>query len=478
MAELNVAGSNVGNSLQQLLLCDEIVPGAEPSYQTCKTIFLYHPLGRKMAESPIRLAQSQQREISIPGSPEERIKEQFMTEWVNIGADKHIANTMRTSRIYGIASIIYGAEGIPTNVPIEAEKLSKLPLYFNVFDPLNTAGSLVLDQNPNSATFQKHRDIVVSGATYHRSRTCVVMNEEPIYISYTTASFGFVGRSVYQRALFPLKTFVQSMITDDMVTKKAGLLVAMMKQVGSIIDQAMAMVAGVKRSLLKEAATNNVISIATDEKIETLNMQNTDTAMTVARKNVLENIAVAADMPAKMLNSETFAEGFGEGTEDAKAVAHFIDGIREEMAPLYEFFDRIVMYRAWNEEFYAIIQKDYPEYKRVPYKQAFYQWKNAYKAQWPSLLIEPDSERAKSDDVKLKAVIALMEVMLPEVDPINKGALFQWAQDNFNNLKVLFASPLDLDIKALQDYVPPQPMMGGGKGDKEPAEPKPFAAAA
>ena len=78
---------------------------------------------------------------------------------------------------------------------------------------------------------------------------------------------------------------------------------------------------------------------------------------TTARKNILENIALSSDMPAKLLNNETFAEGFGEGTEDAKVVAQYIDRIRTKMQPLYDFFDRIVMYRAWNPDFYKTMKK-------------------------------------------------------------------------------------------------------------------------
>ena len=47
-------------------------------------------------------------------------------------------------------------------------------------------------------------------------------------------------------------------------------------------------------------------------------------AINMARKNILENISVAADMPAKLLNAETFAEGFGDVSEDAKNVARHI----------------------------------------------------------------------------------------------------------------------------------------------------------
>jgi hypothetical protein len=65
----------------------------------------------------------------------------------------------------------------------------------------------------------------------------------------------------------------------------------------------------------------------------------------------------SAPMPAKILEEETFAEGFGEGTEDAKYIARFINRFRVSMNPRYQFFDKIVQYRAWNKDFYKTIQE-------------------------------------------------------------------------------------------------------------------------
>jgi Protein of unknown function (DUF1073) len=470
MSFASVSGSNLGTTLQNLLMCDEIEPGSQPSYQICKEIYLYHPLGAKIAEAPIKMAQSQDRIITVPGAPEERVKEAFEDEWQRIDASKIILNTRTQSRVYGIASVVMLAEGVPGDRPLNPKALPDLKLSFNVLDPLNTAGSLVLNQNPNALDYQKHGDISVNGQRYHRSRACVILNEEPIYIAYTSAAFGYVGRSAYQRSLFPLKSFIQSMRTDDMVVRKAGLLIAMMKSAGSIIDQGMAKLFGVKRQLLKEAQTDNVLTIGEDEKIETLNMQNLDGAYGMARKNILENTAVGADMPAKLLNSETFAEGFGEGTEDAKNVARFIARERLAMQPLYDFFDPIVQYRAWTPEFYKTIQADYPEeYGEKGYTQALYEWRNSFKATWPNLLEEPDSEKVKTDEAKLKGIISWVEVAAPMMDPDNRAALIQWATDNLNEMDLMFTSPLDLDIDALREYVPPEPL-------KEPNEPKPFAA--
>ena len=42
--------------LQQMLLADNIEPGSEPSYQICKTIYEYHPLGKRLIDTPLDLS--------------------------------------------------------------------------------------------------------------------------------------------------------------------------------------------------------------------------------------------------------------------------------------------------------------------------------------------------------------------------------------------------------------------------------------
>jgi len=469
MSTIAISGSSINGSLQQLLMADEIIPGSDASYQICKTIYSYHPLGRKMVDSPVMVAQSQRRAISIANAPENRVREAFEAEWQRINADAYIAQVAGIARIYGVGSLVLGATGIAPDKEIPPEKMADLPLYFNVLDPLNTAGSLVLNQDPNAPDFQKHTIITSAGVAYHRSRTVVLMNERPLYIEYTTSAFGYVGRSVYQRALYPLKSFIQTMVTDDMISRKAGLIVAKLKAPGSIIDNAMQRLAGMKRQLLKEAETNNVMSIDISEDIESLNLENIEGAGTFARTNILKNIATAADMPAKMLENETMVQGFGEGTEDAKNLARFIDGIREWMNPLYRFFDEIVMRRAWNEDFYSIIQRDYPEYEGVSYTDAFYRWKNSFKVEWPSLLRDPDSE-TKAEEVRQKALIAMMEVLLPHMDPDNRVRVIEWAIDNAGENRILFPQPLVLDAEALRDYEPPMEALQGA-----PTPPSPFS---
>lgn len=475
MAQVVINGSALGTQLQTLLQADDIVPGAAPSYQLCKTIYAYHPLGAKIAEKPIQKAQSQRRNIAIPKGPEDRLREAYWQEWDKLGADRHIFNAMRLARVYGVSSLAMLTDGQDSSQPIALDLLWSANIAFNVFDPLNTAGSLVLNQNPNAIDFQKiPGGIAVAGQPYHRSRIVVMMNEDPLYIEYTSSAFGYVGRSCYQRALFPLKSFIQSLRTDDMVVRKAGLLIAMIKSAGSIIDNVMVKAGFRKRELLKEGETDNVLQVGENDKIETLDMRNLDGAYGIARKNVIENIASSVPMPGKLLNEETFAEGFGEGTEDAKDVAVYIDDVRRQMGPLYAFFDMVVQRRAWNPEFYKIIQTDFPDYRGVPFTSAFYDWSNSFAATWPSLLKEPPSEEVKVDAVRLQAVLDMLTAVAPMMDPINKTALIQWAIDNFNSFKLLFDAHMTLDENELLDYLEEaraaanQPPEDGDQAQDEP----------
>lgn len=457
MGTVSITGSKVGTGLQAMLDAEEIVPGAAPSYELCKIIYSYHPLGLRMADSPIKVAQSKPRDVTVGGAPDE-VRDAFLNQWEADGCDGHVKNVASLARVYGIASLaVLGKEDEDPATPLKFADLWKTPIAFNTLDPLNTAGSLVLNQDPNSPDFQKHAAIAVAGKPYARNRSVTLMNESPLYIEYTSSAYGFVGRSVYQRPLYPLKSFVQTMVTDDMVSKKAGLLIAMMKGAGSVVDQLMAKIVGIKASLLKTGVVDNVLTVGQDDKVESLNLQNLDGAFGNARSNILKDIASAMDAPAMLLEQDSLAEGFGEGTEDAKVMATYIDGVRKWMAPIYVFLDPITQARAWNPEFFKRMQKQYPnEYGGMTYEEALYDWRSAFSAIWPSLIEEPESERVKVEDVKFKALLATVEILGPQVDPENKATLFEWLADNLNENKLLFKHPLALDMDLLMAWDPQQ----------------------
>lgn len=471
MAELNLNGVQFGQNLLEVMTLGEIRPGDQTSYQACKTLFESHPLGGKLADTPLNIAQSQKRKISVPKGPEDRLVEAFEREWKAIEADRYIFNLCRLARVYGLASLALVDEGSPPAEPLKFEGLAEASIGFTVADPLNTSGSLLLSQDPNSILFQKVRSISIAGVPYHRSRTVVLQNEDPIYLTFQSSTFAYSGRSVYQRALVPLISFLHCLQTDDLIALKAGVLIEKQQQNSSAVDQLMMGAAQQKREFVKQARVGNVITIGIEEAIESLNLQNLDGAYGMARKNIIENIASASGTPAKLLLNETFAAGFGEGAEDTKHIAQYVDRIRTWMEPAYAYFDKIVRHRAWNEPFYKALQVDFPEYKGVDFNEFFYDASNSFEAQWPSLIEEPPSEKIKVDDVKLKAVIAWVEVMSPMMDPMNKATLVQWACDTLNSMPDLFTSPLDIDLEAMADFAQEQADKQQAMQEQSPAPP-------
>ncbi|MCX7898526.1 MAG: DUF1073 domain-containing protein [Methylocystis sp.] len=482
MASLSVSGTGLGNALQELLLAGDIVPGDPASYQLCKTILAYHPLGLKMTRGPVVAALSKPRKISVPDGPEDQCVKAFEDAWRALDVDRRIIDVMTLARAYGAAAVVAVIEGDDPSEPIDLRRIADHDLTFNVLDPLNVSGTIVGDLDPNSPQFLRARPLVSNGVAYHKSRSVVMFNEQPIYLSYTPSAFGFAGRSVYQRALFPMKTYIQTMLTDDLISRKAGVIVAKLKATGSIVDNMVEFFNRKKREILKEAQVGNVINISSEDGIETLNLQNAEGPMQAARKNCIENIATAADMPAKLLNQETFAEGFGEGTEDAKAVVRYLHSLRREMQPLFEYFDRIVQYRAWNEDFFYSIQRLYPEeYGRLTHDQAFYRWSNSFTASWPELIEEPESKKIEVEKTKFDTVVSTVSALIDRLDPANKAALLEWAQDCLNGAKHLFPSPLSLDFDALEAHLAEaeaQVAEAANQMEELAADPAPFRIAA
>lgn len=468
MSNIEISGSSVPSPLMAILESEVIVPGSPAGYQLCKDLWEYHVLAGKVVEKPVALALGQKRKINVPCATEERLLKAFDEEWDKLEATRYIRDLAHVSRAYGVGALVYGAPKYPTDKPIPLEELYKVEdLYINIFDPLNLAGSTVTNQNPNAPDFQKAwQDITAAGQPYHKSRSVLLFNGTPIYLSFQSSSFSFSGRSVFLRALFPMKSFIQTMIVNDMVSLKAGLIIAKMEQGSSVVNKLASKISGWKRSLLNMGKTNNTLTIGITESIESIDLQNTDKAMTVARDNIISDIAAATDVPAILIKDESFAKGLASGDQDMLAVVQYIDSIRTELKPAHAFFDRIVMHRAWNPEFYAALQNDIPDLSGVSYEQWFFDMKALFVSEWPTLIQEPKSEVVKRNAEKLKAMVEVLKTLLPSLDPVNRANAVAWFAQAMADMPEFFSNTLVLDLESLASYEPPQPG-APGEGDGE-----------
>src|SRR5580692_3692570 len=123
-------GAAFNGPLAEFLASGGILPGEEPGYQLCKTIYVYHPLGAKMVDAPIKMAMSQPREINIPLPSEERLREAFQEQWEADSMDTYIAQLAGTSRTYGIGSMAMIIEGMDSKSPMPLDKLYEKNISF------------------------------------------------------------------------------------------------------------------------------------------------------------------------------------------------------------------------------------------------------------------------------------------------------------------------------------------------------------
>lgn len=436
-----------GSPLYQILNAQQLVPGEEPSYQICKLLYLYHPLGKKIVDAPISKAMGKRRDIIITEDISERLVKRYNEVWDLMSIDDYIANTYRLSRIYGAGSVAVIPDNGKSESPLTPEELRKkgTNLKFSVFDPLNTAGSMVGVLDPNDPQFLKYATIAVAGKPYAKSRAHIQLYEQPIYLSYTNSAFGYVGRSVFNRALYPLQSFLSSMITDNMVVLKSGVLVAKVRQPGSISDRIMHAANQFRLNILKSAKTGNTIAVQPDEDIQSLDLHNLDYA--VPRNNILENIALSLDMPSSFLTNESLAQGFGEGSEDAKLIAGYIDDVRLEMQPLYDFFDNIVQHVAWSPDYFETLQAQDKDYKGMSFEEFFSRARRSFRAKWPAALEPTKKELVLMQKEQYTSVLEVYNTLAPTLSGENLARLIDWTTANLNEAQNLFPNRLELDAE-------------------------------
>lgn len=444
--------TNGSNALWETLMGDHILPGFAPSYELCKLLYTDHPLGAKIARLPIDMAMSEPRHVRIENAPDDEAAHEFTKHWNELGCDQIIQQVASWARVYGMAVLGFGATNpktgtiIPSDAPIDAQDIPDLDLYFNVWDPLNTAGSLVLNQDPNQPNYMKTpSSVTINGQSYRQGRFVVLMNEDPVYLDYESSAYGYSGRSCFKRCIYPLRSYMQGQVANSLVAQKAGLVVAKVQQPGSVASRAMKIFTEDKADMLRLSQNGEVLTIGQNDTIESLNLLNVDKSLHSSRQNIIEDIAAAAGMPSQLLNSQTLAQGFGEGTEDAKMIAQYIRGRRQWMAPVYQFCDQIVMRRAWNSGFINAMRDKHPEsYGSLSDEAIFRDWKNSFSAHWPS-------EEAESNTLDLTAkrfslILDTIRTTAPllQDNPNGKDALLNMLEQSINSSSGVFDGKVNL----------------------------------
>lgn len=453
------AGINNGSYSQLLELLENrnIRPGSKVSYELSKLLWIHHPLGGKLVEKPVSMALCKPRARNVKTDPEERVIKRFNEVWDKLNITEKIRDAFFTARCYGAAAIGVGDKTTESINALDKKQLKEEDIFINIFDPLNAAGSMVTTQEPNSPYFQQaNLYLDVSGQLWHPSRTIKIFNGSPIYLAYQDSSYGYTGRSVFLRSLYPLASYLKTMEANETIADKVALIIAKVASNSSVISGIMQKIGSIKRAFVKSGKNGNVLQITDKDSIESLDLKNVDGPLKLARDNIISDIASGSDIPAILIKEEAFAHGFGEGKEDSKAISQYIDGVRQAIEPVIDYFEDLVQYIAWNEDFFESIQQSYPEIFTENYEKTFYTWKDEFSSSWQELIDESPNERRESDGVVIQNAVRLYAILSPRLDAENRAIAADWLASIANETETYKGNPLLLDIDRLAEFQPTQ----------------------
>ncbi|MBI0083573.1 MULTISPECIES: anti-CBASS protein Acb1 family protein [Commensalibacter] len=433
------------------------------SYGLCKSIYMYHPLGKRIIDLPIDLSIGQERIISVKHETKsDELIEQFIKVWNGYGFKNIIRRLATMSRLCGISALFLKVDGYNDHEPLPVNtNWADLKITPIVYDAMNIAGSASNNQDLMSENFLKVEDVLRSGMALAKDRSFILSNGDPLYNEFSTSAFGFTGRSVYQNCIHLLKAWLYVNNADAMVAKKCGLIIAKENDVGTATELTSRSL-GIKRELLRAGSTNDVLSVGASTTIESLNLQNIDGSLDMARNHILEDIANASDIPTIILGQQRFTQGFGEGSEDTKHVGRFIESIREWERGAYQFIDNFVMRMAWNFDYLKALNKENgdifkskndEEITIEQYWQVFYSLKQSFSYSFPSFLTESESQIAEGDQKKLEMIVDVYDRVFPKVEADMQATLTNWLIDSVNNLRSLNKIKLNVDEDDLRQSI-------------------------
>lgn len=392
---------NIDNDLYSYVEPEE----KEFDYQECKDLYANWALGKRFVESIIDFSLSQKRETAIPNAPQE-VKERFDLICRKHKIDKVVKETAILNRVYGIVGL-YVATTLKNdkfqNLSISGKQ--KADIVFNVLDPLNF--KTIISQDPKSPYFLKPNEVTLNGVLVGKERVYVGFNGNPLFIKWTPSALNFAGRSVFANMRRLIIAWTNLFEALERISLKASSI--LITNDNSLIKDATGVkVAEESARLLKMMQRGQVAMLNKGQTAEFFNL-NGATEIGAMITEVKEALTMALnDTPIQLLLDKDLSNGLSNGSEDMRSVIIKVNSFREEyLNPIYDFLDKYMFYKAWNDDFIKTIQAKYEQYQVLGAEQIRQMWINDFEYKWKSIYPKtPDEETKEKDGILDRAIKA------------------------------------------------------------------------
>ncbi len=179
------------------------------------------------------------------------------------------------------------------------------------------------------------------------------------------------GAAFGQRALHPLKSFIQP-CADDMVTIKAGVRWwRSSNRPALIVNNMMQKMSGIKRWMLKRG-NGDVLQVGNTTKFESLDMQNPKIAWIPPAITFWRILRRRQTCPRSLLQRRRLRADLAKVPRVQKAVAQYINDIAQDLQPLqYDFCSHRSVTSAWSPESFRGAEKRFAGIQKHQLEAAF-----------------------------------------------------------------------------------------------------------
>lgn len=378
------------------------------SYDECKDIYLHWPLGKRVVTAITNFAMSAPREFSFKDLPHECVDE-YKNTLAAFNINEVVRQAANYARIYGLSAVFVSHKTIEPSKPLDYKDLSINDIGFNVLDPLNLAG-IEISQNPLSLAYQKVTRLVVNGQVVHPSRVYILFNDIPMYLRWIPSTYSWGSPSVFENMKSLIKSWNRCVIALERMATKAGSIIVKHRD-GAVLNSMAVKAAEITLEQIRNMQNDGIASLEKDANIELFNLTGVEVVDSIIEQmNKLIMLALA-DTPSSVLLDNNLAQGFGEGSEDMKAVLMSTDYFREKtLAPLFRFLDFYCLRICFNDSILQSIKEK--NASDITYDIATLKEKvlEGYTAEFGNLYPQKESEKVQNLGAELDTVAKLKEM--------------------------------------------------------------------
>lgn len=379
------------------------------SYEECRDIYRYWPLGKRIASALPNFAMSAQRKFVVKDAPDE-VNSKLAEVANELNIDEIVKRCAVYARIYGLASI-YVAHKRDSKQPLSYKDVQQEGFTLNVLDPLSMGGSIQIDNDSLSPTFGKPISVSIRGKAVNPNRICVVYNDIPLFYKFNPSSFAFSGPSIYQNMTLLIRAWNRGIIALQRLATKAAAMVKTTKETANVTGFN---IRAVQQNLemIRSIENDGIASIRSGDTLEFFALTGVQEVDVIIQQINTGLMMALSDTPSGILLDKNLSVGLNDGSEDMKAILMAVDNFRfHVLKPLYLFIDKYLCYKAFTPEFIMSIIEQYPDlYRNKQANTVLTEWMQNYSFEWGELYPQNENEKADTQSKVLDNLLKIKEM--------------------------------------------------------------------